>query len=60
MLSDTLKAIDVPAEYALGTIRLSVGRHTSKAEIDRAVQHILAACESQGVHSTSMPRLSVD
>eukprot|EP00193_Tetraselmis_chui_P019798 CAMPEP_0177782072 /NCGR_PEP_ID=MMETSP0491_2-20121128/18233_1 /TAXON_ID=63592 /ORGANISM="Tetraselmis chuii, Strain PLY429" /LENGTH=415 /DNA_ID=CAMNT_0019302269 /DNA_START=374 /DNA_END=1621 /DNA_ORIENTATION=- len=56
LLSDTLKAIDVPAEFALGTVRLSVGRHTSKAEIDRAVGHILEACESQGIDVTGSIR----
>uniref|UniRef100_A0A061S7P8 Cysteine desulfurase n=1 Tax=Tetraselmis sp. GSL018 TaxID=582737 RepID=A0A061S7P8_9CHLO len=48
-LSETLKAIQVPAEFALGTIRLSVGRHTTPEEIDRAAEHILEACGRQGI-----------
>ena len=39
-VSDVLKAMNLPIEYAMGTIRLSVGRHTTEDEIDRAVQEI--------------------
>ncbi len=36
-ISSVLQAMKVPEEYALGTIRLSVGKHTTEEEIDRAV-----------------------
>jgi cysteine desulfurase len=39
-VSAVLKAMNLPIEYAMGTIRLSVGRHTTEDEIDRAVQEI--------------------
>jgi cysteine desulfurase NifS/selenium donor protein len=37
-LSDTLIAMKVPVDYAMGTVRFSVGRHTTAEEIDRAVE----------------------
>ena len=37
-LSDTLVAMKVPIDYAMGTVRFSVGRHTTAEEIDRAVE----------------------
>jgi cysteine desulfurase NifS len=39
-ISPVLKAMDVPPEYAMGTIRLSVGRYTTEGEIDRALLEI--------------------
>ncbi|MCH8127863.1 IscS subfamily cysteine desulfurase [candidate division KSB1 bacterium] len=39
-VSIVLKAMQVPLEYAMGTIRLSVGRFTTAEEIDRAVEEI--------------------
>jgi cysteine desulfurase len=30
----------VPLEYAMGTVRLSVGRYTTQEEIDRALEEI--------------------
>ena len=42
-ISSVLRAMGVDEEYALGTIRLSVGRHTTPAEIDAAVEQIAAA-----------------
>ena len=39
-VSHVLKAMKVPVEYAMGTIRLSVGRFTTSAEIDSAVEEI--------------------
>ncbi len=39
-VSSVLQAMHVPDEYALGTIRLSVGKHTTAEEIDRAVEII--------------------
>ena len=39
-VSPVLQAMGVPIEYAMGTIRLSVGRYTTKDEVDRAVVEI--------------------
>ncbi|MDP6451725.1 MAG: aminotransferase class V-fold PLP-dependent enzyme, partial [SAR202 cluster bacterium] len=39
-VSAVLKAMNLPIEYAMGTIRLSVGRYTTEDEVDRAVQEI--------------------
>lgn len=36
-LSHVIKAIQVPKEYAYGTIRFSLGRGTTKTEIDRTI-----------------------
>ncbi len=41
-ISHVLAAMNVPREYALGTLRLSLGKRTTTEEIDRAVA-ILAA-----------------
>lgn len=45
-VSSVLKAMQVPEEYAQGTIRFSVGRFTTEEEIDRAAEAILTAVES--------------
>jgi cysteine sulfinate desulfinase/cysteine desulfurase-like protein len=42
-VSSVLEAMRVPLEYAMGTVRLSVGRYTTAAEIDRAVDEIARA-----------------
>ncbi len=42
VISHVLQAMQVPREYAMGTVRLSVGRYTTEEEIDRAVT-VLAA-----------------
>jgi cysteine desulfurase NifS len=39
-VSSVLEAMRVPPEYAMGTIRFSVGRFTTAAEIDRAVDEV--------------------
>ena len=35
-LSYVLEAMNVPIEYAMGTIRFSTGKHTALEEIDKA------------------------
>jgi cysteine desulfurase len=35
-VSDVLKAMNVPTEFALGTLRISFGRHSTMKDIDRA------------------------
>ena len=42
-VSSTLAAMKVPMEYAMGTIRLSIGRYTTDEEIDAAIKEISAA-----------------
>ena len=39
-VSHVLRAMRVPVEIAMGTIRFSVGRNTTKAEIERALREI--------------------
>ena len=39
-LSHVLEAMRVPTEYAMGTLRLTVGRYTTEEEIDRALAEI--------------------
>jgi cysteine desulfurase len=46
-VSAILRAMKVPEEFALGTLRLSVGRHTTPAEIDLAASLILAEAKQQ-------------
>lgn len=43
-VSEVLQAMKVPLEYAKGTLRLSVGRHTTADDIDRAARLIAAQC----------------
>ncbi len=45
-VSHVLTAMKVPTEYAMGTIRFSVGRYTTAAEIDRAVSEVSAVTGS--------------
>ncbi len=39
-VSSVLEAMHVPIEYAMGTVRFSVGRFTTEAEIDRTVRRV--------------------
>ena len=39
-VSHVLEAMNVPEEYAMGTLRLTVGRFTTEDEIDRAIAEI--------------------
>lgn len=45
-VSPVLRAMHVPEDFALGTLRLSWGRHTTEAEIDIAAKHIAQAVAS--------------
>jgi cysteine desulfurase NifS/selenium donor protein len=45
-VSSVLKAMDVPIDFAMGTLRLSVGRSTSEQDIDMAIDHITKAVYS--------------
>ncbi len=42
-LSDTLRAMGVPPEVGRGTVRLSLGRDTTRQEVDRAVTMLVEA-----------------
>jgi cysteine desulfurase len=42
-ISATLAAMNVPKEYAMGTLRLSVGKYTSIEQIETAIQQIIEA-----------------
>jgi len=42
-ISHVLKAMNVPLDWAKGTLRLTTGRHTTQDDIDRAVQVISEA-----------------
>jgi cysteine sulfinate desulfinase/cysteine desulfurase-like protein len=45
-VSSVLDAMGLPLEYAMGTVRLSVGRFTTAEEIDQAVSEITRAVEA--------------
>ena len=42
-VSHVLEAMNVPLDWAKGTLRLTTGRHTTADDIDRAVQVISEA-----------------
>eukprot|EP00878_Enallax_costatus_P019692 GHUV01020782.1.p1 GENE.GHUV01020782.1~~GHUV01020782.1.p1 ORF type:complete len:144 (-),score=49.14 GHUV01020782.1:1464-1895(-) len=48
-VSPVLQAIQLPPEFAVGTLRLSTGRHTTAAEVDAAVKLIYDAACKQGL-----------
>lgn len=48
-VSAVLRAMGVPHEHALGTLRLSVGRHSTQQNVDRAARLILDYARRQGV-----------
>lgn len=45
-ISDVLKAMNVPLQWAKGTLRLTTGRMTTAADIDKAVEVICAAVKN--------------
>jgi cysteine desulfurase len=46
-VSAVLEAMGVPMEWAMGTVRFSVGRHTTEQEIKRAVEIVANAVKRQ-------------
>lgn len=46
-ISAVLRAMDVPHEYAVGTLRLSTGRHTTMDDIERGAALILEQAKAQ-------------
>ncbi len=47
-ISKVIEAIKVPEDFAIGTIRFSVGRHTTSEEIDDAIKLIESALKKYG------------
>jgi len=45
-MSAVLQAMQVPVEWGMGTVRFSVGRHTSAEEIDQAIMIVAEAVRS--------------
>lgn len=54
-VSSVLEAMGVPLEYAMGTVRFSVGRMTTPEEVDEAVKVVVAAVRRLGSTSSSIP-----
>lgn len=54
-VSGVLKAMDVPFEYAMGTLRFSVGRFTTAREIDEALREIVTVVERLQLGKTAAP-----
>ncbi|MCG3194805.1 MAG: Cysteine desulfurase IscS [Thermoanaerobaculia bacterium] len=50
-VSTVLTAMGVPLEYAMGTVRFSVGRSTTAAELDAAAEIVSAAVERLRPHA---------
>lgn len=46
-VSNTLEQINLPSDYILGTLRLSVGRFTSEKEVQLAIYEILKALKAK-------------
>jgi cysteine sulfinate desulfinase/cysteine desulfurase-like protein len=45
-MSDVLLAMGVPEEFGFGTLRLSLGRHSTEQDVDTAAAHIIAAIQA--------------
>jgi selenium donor protein len=54
-LSHVLEAMQVPIDYAMGTVRFSVGRHTTAEEIDRAIEIMVKSLRPLLPESASRP-----
>lgn len=46
-ISAVLRAMDVPRDYAIGTLRLSTGRHTTMDDVERGAALILEQARAQ-------------
>lgn len=51
-ISAVLEAMAIPVEWAMGTVRFSVGRGTTTEEVDRAVQTAAEAVRGFGLQGT--------
>ncbi len=57
-ISTVLQAMGVPADWAMGTIRLSTGKFTTSEEVDRAVDEISAVVQRlSGESSPAAPSI---
>jgi len=55
-VSAVLEAMDVPIEYAMGTIRFSTGRFTTKEDIEKAAEEVIKVIRNfQGDMKESIP-----
>jgi cysteine desulfurase len=54
-ISGVLVAMGVPEEYAVGTVRLSVGRHTTVEDVERGAARIVAAAKKQRADIDALP-----
>lgn len=45
----------VPDEYAVGTLRLSVGRHTTVEDVEIGAEKIIAAAKAQREEIAALP-----
>lgn len=54
-VSSVLKAMRVPIEYAMGTIRFSTGRFTTEEEVRRALEEIASVVDRLSPHASALP-----
>ena len=54
-VSAVLTAMNVPEEYAIGTLRLSVGRHTGPADVERGAACVVNAAIAQRETIAALP-----
>ena len=54
-ISSVLLAMNVPEEYAVGTLRLSVGRHTTPKDVEKGARLIVAAAKKQRDEIEALP-----
>ncbi|MHB1296317.1 MAG: cysteine desulfurase family protein [Anaerolineae bacterium] len=54
-VSSVLQAMRVPFDYARGTLRFSLGRHTTEEEIDRAIEVVGAAVAALRAEAKAQP-----
>lgn len=59
MMSHVLEAMHVPVEYAMGTIRFSTGYMSTEAEIDAAVEAIVATINRLAPSAESASEVSI-
>jgi cysteine desulfurase NifS len=51
-ISSVLKSMNVPDEFAMGTVRFSTGKYTSEAEIKKALEILISTIKRITVHPT--------
>ncbi|MCU0381990.1 MAG: selenide, water dikinase SelD [Chitinophagaceae bacterium] len=59
-MSATLKAMHVPVEYAMGTIRFSTGKFLTEADVEIAADAVVRAVSRLSVASSQQPASGVD